>query len=434
MKPSLSLGERTPLAEGELELPRSPGVIRRFWARHPWLADSLVAGTYLFFGLAMAVALAFVPALDEPARPQSGILVGLRVLATVLMAGAILFRRYRPWTVLVVTWIGTLAGLPLEGAIDVLPIPIALYALAVYRSARDAWYGFAASVVVGTAAAQMAAAVSLGDVIPFGAAAAASSSQLVTGILIATLIGVNVGNRKRYVAALVDRAKQLAKERDQQAQLATATERSRIAREMHDIVSHSLTVIVALAEGSSAVVATSPNRASAAMRQVAGTGRHALTDMRRMLGLLDGDGKAASTADTLEPQPGVADLSNLVETFRSASLPVRFTSRGSPPRDQGVQLTVYRIVQESLTNALRYATGASEVEVEIVYEAGTVTVTVTDDGNGPTLAATDAPGHGLLGMGERVSLYGGTLESGPSSRGGWSVRAVLNEQAEVERE
>lgn len=428
MNASLPLGERTTLAEGELELPRTPGVIRRFWARHPWLTDSLVSGAYLIFGVATALILAFAPAFGEPARPQLGNLVALRLLATALMAAALLFRRYRPWTVLAVAWVGTLAGLPLEGAIDTLPIPLALYALAVYRSARDAWYGFAASVVVGAVAAQIAAVVTRGDVIQFGVPPAAAGSQLITGILVATLIGVNVGNRKRYVTALVDRARQLARERDQQAQLATATERSRIAREMHDIVSHSLTVMVTLADGSSAAVAASPDRASAAMRQVAETGRHALTDMRRMLGLLDGDGNETTAVDSLEPQPGVADLSDLVETFRSAALPVRFTSQGRPPQDQGVQLSVYRIVQESLTNALRYASGASEVTVDVLYEPATVTITVTDDGIGAAPTTPDTPGHGLLGMSQRVGLYGGTLESGPRSDGGWAVRAVLEQQ------
>lgn len=433
MNASPSLGERTALAEGELGLPRSPGAIRRFWARHPWLTDSLVAGSYLIIGIAPALAIAFTPAIDpELIGSRTGQRVALNLLATAVMAAALLFRRRRPWTVLAVTWVGTLAGLPLAGAIDTLSIPLALYALAVYRSSRDAWYGFAASAVVGTAAVQLATSVTRGDVIPFGAPPAASSSQLVVFLLIATLIGVNVGNRKRYVAALVDRARQLARERDQQAKLATATERSRIAREMHDIVSHSLSVMVALADGSSAAVASSPDRASAAMRQVAETGRHSLTDMRRMLGLLDGNGTAPVTADSLEPQPGIAELANLIETFRTASLPVRYISRGRPPQDQGVQLTIYRIVQESLTNALRYAGGASEVTVDVFYESSTVTVTVTDDGS-EAIGARGGAGHGLLGMSERVALYGGTLESGPRSGGGWVVRAVLRQGAGAAR-
>src|SRR5690606_2525537 len=163
------------------------------------------------------------------------------------MGAALLFRRHHPRTVLAVAWVGTLAAALFGGASDTLAIPLALYALAVYRSARDSWFGLAASAVVGIAQAYLAVAITRGDIVPFDTPAVATSSQIVVTMLLATLIGVNIGNRKRYVAALVDRARQLARERDQQAQLATATERARIAREMHDIVSHSLTVMVTLA-------------------------------------------------------------------------------------------------------------------------------------------------------------------------------------------
>jgi signal transduction histidine kinase len=197
---------------------------------------------------------------------------------------------------------------------------------------------------------------------------------------------------------------------------------------MHDIVSHSLTVMISLADGSVRSAEVSPpssgrpDRSVDAMRLVAETGRGALADMRRLLGVLrDGEGGAAAR----EPQPGVADLGDLVETFRAAGLPVRITVTGVPPEDVGQQLTVFRVVQEGLTNALRYAASATAVRVVIVFQPGTVIVTIDDDAAlHPT--ADQGSGRGLLGLRERVGLYGGRLEAGPRPGGGWRVRAVFD--------
>lgn len=418
MAASLSLGERAPLAEGDLQLPRPPGVIRRFWARHPWLTDSLVAAVYLLIS-AIAITVLITPAGQEPARIPVGLVI-LRVVVTLATTAAFVFRRRKPVTVLIIACVGTVVAVPFEGALDTLAIPIALYAIAVYRSSRDAWLGFAGSLVASTLAAYLSVTPDRQDVVPFGAAAAAASSQFAAVMLIATLIGTNIGNRKRYVAALVERANQLARERDQQAQLAAAAERSRIAREMHDIVSHSLTVMVTLADGSAAAASTSPARATEAMLQVAETGRHALTDMRRMLGVLHA-GDTGATGE-LSPQPGTAQLGDLVGTFRSAGLPVRFSTTGRPPDDLTEQLTTYRIVQEALTNVLRHAGAVTAVTVELQYDAQRTVVCVTDDGRG---TAVPGSGRGLVGMRERVTLHGGTLESGPHSPRGWRVLATL---------
>ena len=341
-------------------------------------------------------------------------------------ATALLFRRYRPWTVLAVAWAATLVAFPLAGNIDALPIPLALYAVAVYRSTRDAWIGLAASVAVGTGAAFLASGLHRpSGVVSFGASAATTSPQFAIIMLTATLIGINIGNRRRYLAALIDRAAQLAHERDQQARLATAAERARIARGMHDIVSHSLSVMVSLTDGSAAVAATSSERSSDAMRQVAETGRRALADMRRMLGVLDSDpAEAAANPAPLMPQPGTGDLQALIETFRAAGLPIRFTAAGVPPEDPGEQLTIYRVVQESLTNTLRYAADATRVAVEVTSTPARVTVIVEDDGHASTPSMHGA-GRGLVGMRERVALYGGTVQSGPYSGGGWRVVATF---------
>jgi signal transduction histidine kinase len=180
---------------------------------------------------------------------------------------------------------------------------------------------------------------------------------------------------------------------------------------MHDIVSHSLTVMVTLAEGSAAIAPTDTQRAQDGMRRVAETGRSALTDMRRMLGALT-ETDIADGAQ-LAPQPSLVDLHDLVERFRTAGLPVRLTSRGTEPVDLAEQLAVYRIVQESLTNALKHAATPTRVEVDVRFTRTSSTITVTDDGL--PRPHTGEHGHGLVGMRERVALYGGTLESGPAS-------------------
>jgi signal transduction histidine kinase len=239
-------------------------------------------------------------------------------------------------------------------------------------------------------------------------------------LLVALAVGATVGNRRRYLAALISRARQLAKERDQQAQLAAVAERARIARDMHDVVSHSLTVMVALAEGAAAAAETDAARAATVMRQVAETGREALTGMRQMLGVLGGSEPA------LAPQPTVADVPRLVERFRALGLPVMLTERGEVPPEPALQLTVYRIVQEALTNALRYSHGPTAVAVRIDAAAHPIAVVIEDDGLPGMSTTSVGAGQGLAGLAERVSALGGSLTAGPHENGaGWRVSAVL---------
>lgn len=417
---------------GELRLPRPPGVIRRFWARHPLLVDILVAAAYF---LPVLSALTLAAPIDP--MPLWVSITGV-LLVSVTAVIMVVFRRRRPWVLVGAGWVTTLVVYPLE-AVNVLAIAIGLYALAVYRSTRSAWIGFAGSAAVGTAAA---AVVSFVEPSPFIAPSTLfllALAQAVATPLIGTLIGINVGNRRRYVGALIARVEDLAHERDRQAQLATALERSRIAREMHDIVSHSLTVMVTLADGSAATSARDPGRAAEGMRLVADTGRDALVEMRRMLGVLaDPD---TTAADARAPQPGTAALPELLESFRAAGLPVTLTTAGAGVTDPNLQPTVYRIVQEALTNALRHAPSARRVDVTIERVDGDLRVEVVDDGVGSQRSLVDArhsgaDGHGLIGMRERVALYGGTFDAGPRGINGWRVRAVLPtpERPDGERE
>lgn len=404
---------RTSPAGGDLQLPRPPGVIRRTMVAHPVVVDSIVAASYLLPSLLAGV----IGMVVEPSW-QLGVYVGLAAIA-----GAALFlRRHNPVAVFAVGAVVMAVTVFLGHEIDPVPALYALYALAVYRSARSAWIGFAVLSAVAVATLSFSAFVAHAAIFhPFDSAVVPSAVVIISLALFFVLVGINIGNRRRYLVALIDRAQQLARERDQQAVIAATAERNRIAREMHDIVSHSLTVMITLADGSAGLAAISPERSADAMRMVAETGRGALGDMRRLLGVLrtaDGDG------DERAPQPGVSELSELVERFRAAGLPVRVTVDGVAPTDTGQQLTVFRVVQEALTNALRYAALATTVEVRIRFGTETIEITVEDD------AAVhgdigQGSGRGLLGLSERVALYGGRLEAGPKPGGGWRLRAVF---------
>lgn len=404
---------------GELRLPTPPGVIRQFWIRHPWVTDSIVAGVYV---LPMLIVLA-LEAFGAIPDPRSTAMIAVNLIVVVAMGGALLFRRHAPLAVLAATWAGLLISFPDYGEGDTLPVFFALYAVAVYRSVRAAWIGLGISIVVATGGAYLHQEL-LNE--PWGSV----SAQYGIIMLAVTLIGINIGNRRRYVLALLDRAAQLVRERDQHAQLARATERSRIAREMHDIIAHSLSVMVALADGAEALAEKDPGRSRTAMRDIAVTGRTSMTEMRRLLGVLADEAQPDAAAPDLQaaplqPLPGTRQLSDLVESFRAAGLPTRLKLSGRPPHSPGVQLTIYRVVQESLTNALRYARHATCVTVALRTEPGLVMVTVTDDGRALPGAPSQGSGRGIIGLGQRVALYGGTLNAAPLPGGGWQVHASM---------
>jgi signal transduction histidine kinase len=242
----------------------------------------------------------------------------------------------------------------------------------------------------------------------------------------ATVLGTSTRNRRALVATLEERAARLEHERDQQGRLSAAFERARIAREMHDIVAHNVSVMIALADGAGYAVRTEPDRAQEAMRNLARTGRQALTEMRRLLGVLreeDGIGD-------LNPQPGLAELDALVAQVRSTGLPVGYEVCGAPaaPPPAGLQLAVYRIVQEALTNTMKHAGPGATATLVVRHEADALEVDVTDTGGrGGIGAGADASaGAGLRGMRERAAVYDGAIEAGPRPGGaGWRVRLVV---------
>ncbi|UFS58979.1 sensor histidine kinase [Subtercola endophyticus] len=432
-------------ADDELRLPRPPGVFRLFFARHPWFVDGALVVLF-----AAPVALYFVLRLaGVGAGPWPVPVTIVGVVSAAAIAAAILFRRAHPLVLVGVVTVAFFVVFPSFGPVIFLPALYAPYAVAVYRSVRLSWVSFGIMVVALAIASLIASN---------GAWADALGMSLSLGflILIATLIGVNVGNRKRYVAALVDRAAQLARERDQQALLATVSERARIAREMHDIVAHSLTVMVALADGAEMTAERDPARAAAAMRQVGETGRTALADMRVVLGVLaepvdasrvtGAPGTPLAPGAPLAPLPGANELGSLIQSYRNAGMVVHFTVSGLPAVDPSRQVAVFRVVQESLTNSLRYAPNPKHVTVVLEEAESGVTVRVTDvgtsggdgsrpSGQGPAPAAAAAmvmtgSGRGIIGMRERVAAFGGTLDAGPTASGGWQVLAhIPNEKA-----
>ncbi|MDY7542406.1 MULTISPECIES: histidine kinase [unclassified Cryobacterium] len=431
----------TPLADGAgLRLPTPPGVTRRFWARHPWLVDSLVAAVYL-----VPTAIVLLIDATRPAVGPAPVAIVSALLLTGLIAGALLFRRHAPLLALALSCTALLPSFPNHGQGDTLPVMIALYAVAVYRNVRSAWIGLAVAVGISTLGAYF------GSGNPFISWLSVASQDAVL-LIVATVIGVSVGDRMRYVASLVSLAAQLAHDRDRQAQLARSSERARIARELHDIVAHSLSVMVALADGADALAVRDPERSRAAMREVASTGRGSMAEMRRLLGVLSDDdetadaaasapGQAAAgpgsgtttaaaatvaTAAPLAPQPGADQLVDLVDSFRSAGLPARLELSGRVPGSPGVQLTIYRVVQESLTNTLRYAAKPSVVSVRLSSSPGRVEVVIDDDGHARVPQPSVGGGRGIIGLRERVALYGGTLEAGPLRGGGWRVRATMS--------
>jgi signal transduction histidine kinase len=242
-----------------------------------------------------------------------------------------------------------------------------------------------------------------------------------TGLVAAAgILGRNIRNRRRLLASLEERATRLEFERDQQGRLAAAAERARIARELHDVVAHNLTVMIALSDGAGYALRDDPDEAERALETASRTGREALAEMRRLLGVLREEQGAANP----DPQPGIRQIDALVEQVRAAGLPVSYrVSAGAPALPQGIQLTMFRLVQEALTNTLKHGGPTATADVELIATATDVRLSVSDTGT--AAAPNGAGGSGLRGMRERAAVYGGVVDAGPRPGGGWLVCARL---------
>ncbi len=295
---------------------------------------------------------------------------------------------------------------------------IALYSVAVHESR--------VRTMMATAVLEVGAVIAATRWHPAGSAP--RSFVFLTATVVAALFaGLTVRSGSEYMAWLAERAARLEVERDQQSAIGAARERARIAREMHDIVAHSLSVVITLADAASVVSESDPLRAAEAMRRASHVGREALRDMRTMFGVL----RTEDVGLELSPQPDITQLGDLFDRVRATGLRVEMEISGDTfTLGATTELTVYRILQESLTNIIKHAS-ASEVHVVLRYASPVLELTVTDDGTGTVVPGHG--GHGIEGMCERAGLHGGWLHAGPGPGRGWVVSACLRTDATTVR-
>ncbi|MFD8914632.1 sensor histidine kinase [Streptomyces sp. NPDC059575] len=394
--------------------------LQRLDRQHPWLLDTAV----VLIIAAVGVADLLSDSNDGPFGDTAG-RYHLPTAVPYVMSAALIvplwWRRRAPapvyFVISLVTLVQGVLGLQLAAGIAAL---VALYTLARYGSLR--LLGWAAAAAV----AQVLVPVVL--LLPGARWPQSLFFQLGT-VTAAAAIGLTLRTRQMYLTALEDRARRLEIERDQREQLTVAAERSRVAREMHDIVGHNLSVMVTVADGAAVLAAGRGERSEQALRILGDTGRQAMSELRRVLGVLRAEQPGERP---LGPQPGIRDLDALLARVRSAGLGVTYRTVGDlDTLGSSMQLTVYRIVQEALTNTLKHAGADSTAEVCVTADAGQVRIRIADTGAPPEVHGPqprpDDPGHGLVGIRQRAALYGGTVTIGPrEDRPGWIVDVVLH--------
>lgn len=379
---------------------------RRAPRLQPWVVDVLVAG-----------AVWAVTVLDLATRPP---LAGQRpsdvvsyLLVTVMTAPFVLHRRF-PFPVLAVVLLAELMyALGHFTAYPGLAAFVLLFGIAAHRDRRTSLVALVATALV------MSFAVAAQ---PAGVSDQSTWITTVLATAVAWLAGRNLRNRRGRWDALEERARMLEKSREERARQAVVEERLRIARELHDVVAHSMSVIAVQSAAGHHVIDTQPEEARRALSVIETTSRGALTEMRRMLGVLREDEDVAAE---LTPSPGLADVVALVADVDQAGVETTVTIVGEPvPLPAGVDLSCYRIVQESLTNVIKH--GGAHADVRITYSPTAVEIEVVDggapQGRGQHVVT---PGHGLVGMRERVGMLDGRLSAGPRPGGGFRVVATL---------
>ena len=319
----------------------------------------------------------------------------------------LLARRSHPLATLAVTTVATAFVVAIWGEYNPLATGIALFTVAERCERRTSLTAGVAALPV--LALPLLSSVGwtngfgfLGRLIPFA---------------VAWLIGDSLRTRRQYIGELEEKAERLERERQSEAARAAAEEQARIARELHDVIAHNLSVMVVQAAAANDVFDSRPDRARAAMRRIEATGRSALAELRQLLGAVrEGEPDYA-------PQPGLDRLDELVRRVRESGLEVGVSVEGTPQElAKPVDLSAYRIVQEALTNTLKHA-GASRADVALRYSTSELAVEVHDDGTAD--ANGDGVGRGLIGMRERVAVFGGSLSAGPAPGGGFTVLARL---------
>ena len=486
--------------EDDVELPPEPrGLLRtlsRWYHRHPTIIDISIAAGVVAYSLIVAIPLLLRP--SSPARTYP--ILPLALIAIALMGVALSLRRRFPlwcwaaillipetyqFAVLQAFHLNTeqlmYAAIGISG-MGLISIPIALGAVASHRKPSAAWTAGGISLVVLVMDVVLTnPGLTVGEILR-------NAAILILLILVGILVGFNTRSARLRLKAIELRSARMALASEQAVLLAAAEERSRIAREMHDVVAHSLAVMITMADGAAAIVERDPATAKQAIETLAEAGRSALADTRRLVGVLredpsvaaeqapqspeppapsgespssarqhevrdlpvpefaplgtvtpvepsvpianlrqqatDGAGDRSRGDLPLAPSPEQADITELVKRFVAAGVPVTYRWVGAAlPADKALQLTVFRIAQEALTNVLRYAPTTPAVSVDVERHNGTVVLTVDNDA-APGTRPMHGSGKGLIGMRERASVYGGSVQAGPTPTG-WRVRAVL---------
>jgi signal transduction histidine kinase len=387
----------------------SLGLINRLRATDPRLVDALIA-------LALAAFVEIQFGFGEQHGPEADV---VNLITGPLLALPLAWRRRSPLAMIGAFAVVTVTNEALGGGMFTFPesdqsdgfppfaslltAGVAFYSLGTHADERPATIGLAVGVIAFWVTVFVSAQVDFG------------SFFFSTTLAVAPwLFGRTVRARNLRLAAA-------EREQEQRARIAVGDERARIARELHDVVAHSVGVIVVQAEGARRVFDHDPERAREALDSIECTARTALADMRRSLGVL----RREDDERALAPQPGVDDLDRLVEQARAGGLTVELAVEGERvPLPQGIDLSAYRIVQEALTNVIKHA-GAARALVTVRYLDDELEVEVADDGPGPPIDAEDGAGHGIVGMRERVEAHGGALHTGAGRDGGFLVRASL---------
>jgi signal transduction histidine kinase len=377
----------------------------------PLLIDGMAAGI-LF--LLMAVQFIFTEHLKPGQHPTTPL---TWLLAVVIVAPILTHRRFPLTSVAVCLTAVAVFAVGRYVAYPILTVFVLTFDIALHSRARVALAALIASAAVVTVSVSLQ---------PSSVAVASTWIESELGILVAWLTGRNLRQRRARWAELQGRAERLEREREEDSRRAVTEERLRIARELHDVIAHSMSVIAVQSAVGNHVMDTQPAEARQALAAIEATSRSALTEMRRLLGVLRQDGEPRGS---LAPAPGLADLASLVTQIQDAGLRVWINVDGQQrPVPTGIDLSAYRIIQEALTNVIKHAAAAS-ANVTISYRADSVTVEITDQGAGPQPAQVPAPrtgsGHGIIGMRERVAVFGGEFAAGPGPDGGFRVRACF---------
>jgi signal transduction histidine kinase len=393
----------------------------RWLKMHPFEADAVLAGVVGAVSLTVWIA-ATTTAPESDAGPFHPV-NALGILLILAQIVPLAWRRQAPQAALIVISVATVAFyaanfFPVTSGI---PVLIATYSAAAHLERRRSVRALgitAATLVLCTAATAIHHRFAPADLLTGGVFIGA-----------AWILGDNLRTRRAYMASLEERAARLERDQQDNARRAVNQERARIARELHDVVAHSVSVIVVQAGAARRVVHRDADQAAEALGSIETTGRQALEELRRLLGVLReyGDKEPA-----LAPQPTVGDLETLVGQLQEAGFDVELRVEGEPRTlPSAADLSVFRIVQEALTNTVKHA-GPATAKVLISYRPDEILVSVTDNGRGLAgqlgRSDTDSPqpaGHGLVGMRERVALFGGDLRAGPRPGGGFEVRARL---------